>query len=111
MVWRDDPFVPNDRTRDRVIANAVITIHNLTPITTNTNNKYTYPTVPITLNDKKVNTIFNPSSDRQKSFSLPTLQNNITNKLRLLLQTTVPQKTETIHIRLVNTTNTTISNY
>ncbi|HEX9406616.1 MAG TPA: Ig-like domain-containing protein, partial [Thermoanaerobaculia bacterium] len=106
-----DPAAPNDRTRDQLVPNAVITIRGLAPVTADANGEYSYPAVPMVMSGQKVITVFDPSSGRQGSFALPTLQTGVTNELRFLLQTILPQGTATIRIRLLSAAGTTVSDY
>src|SRR5207248_11441971 len=85
-VWRDDPAAPNDRTRDRPVPNAVITIRGLAAVTADANGEYSCPSVPVALSDKKAISVFDPETGSQGTFALPTLQPGATNELKLMLQ-------------------------
>ena len=100
-VWRDDPAAPNDRTRDRPVPNAVITIRGLAAVTADANGEYSCPSVPVALSDKKAISVFDPETGRQGTFALPTLQPGATNELKLLLQTSAPRGTATMALRSV----------
>ncbi|MDQ6799844.1 MAG: Ig-like domain-containing protein, partial [Acidobacteriota bacterium] len=110
-VWRDDPAAPNDRTRDQLVPDAVVTIRGLAAVTADSHGEYSCPSVPVTLSDKKVLSVFDPATGRQGTFALPTLQAGATNELKLLLQTTAPRGTATIRVRLLNAAGTTVSDH
>ncbi|HKB81397.1 MAG TPA: carboxypeptidase-like regulatory domain-containing protein, partial [Thermoanaerobaculia bacterium] len=110
-VWRDDPAAPNDRTRDQPVPNGVVNIRGLAQVTADGNGDYVVPDVPLTFSDTKTVGVFDPATGRQGSFLMPTLQPGVTNELKLLLQTAVPEGKATIRVRLISAGGATVSDY
>ncbi|HUJ13824.1 MAG TPA: Ig-like domain-containing protein, partial [Thermoanaerobaculia bacterium] len=108
-VWRDDPAAPNDRTRDELVPNAVVKVRGLAPVTADANGEYSYPSVPLALSGQNVVTVFDAASGRQGSFALPSLQADVTNELKLLLQSAVPNGTATLRVHLLSASGASVS--
>ncbi len=71
-VKRDDPSAPGDTSKDQPVANAVISIYNLPPITADANGKYVYPDIPTTFSGRYIQ-VFDPATSRTGWFRVPTL--------------------------------------
>jgi hypothetical protein len=109
-VWRDDPAAPSDTTRDQRVAGAIVTIRGFASVTADVQGNYVYDGIPLSLTGQRVVDVYDPSTGRRGTFSLPTLQAG-GNPLTMRLQTLVPQGTATLRVRLLSATGDPVVGY
>ncbi|HWW61736.1 MAG TPA: hypothetical protein VN181_10250, partial [Thermoanaerobaculia bacterium] len=111
-VKRDDPTWPNDRTRDVLVPNAVVSIRGLAPVVADANGHYVATGVPVSMSGKSVVSVFDPATGRRANASMPNpLTAGASNTLPLLLRTAVPQGTATFRVRLTAASGEAVTDY
>ncbi|HUR79641.1 MAG TPA: Ig-like domain-containing protein, partial [Thermoanaerobaculia bacterium] len=98
VVTRDDPAAPGDASKDRVVANAVISIYNLPPIPANADGTYLYPDIPTTFSGRYIQ-VFDPATSRSGWFRVPTLVEGA-NRFPMRLSSSNPNGHGTYRVRV-----------
>jgi Bacterial Ig-like domain/F5/8 type C domain len=98
-ITRDDPAAPNDSTRDRAVAAAVLTIPGLAAVTADTEGNYIDSGIPPAFGATKSMNVFDPDTGRRGTFLLPTLVAG-TNQFSVRLRSSVPAGAAKMRVRL-----------
>src|SRR5436853_735250 len=99
LIKRDDPIAPQDSTKDKPVAGAVINISGLEGVVAADDGTYTFPNVPMSYGAKVRMTIFDPATGRRGSFVLPTLVAG-DNTFSPKLQSSQPAGVGTMRVRV-----------